>query len=116
MAKLLPAIVHCKLGTTTVAAHGLHLTIFVARQTLEWERHGRASDAVRPEVSPAPLHTATLAQPHLASPAAADIELPPHLAGCKCCALSFLAFGHREFGGAGKFVSCVLKAQHWNQA
>ena len=61
------------------------------QQTLEWERHGRGSEAVRPEPLPVAGHSVALAQPPAstaaadrepAAPLVADIELPPHLAGC----------------------------------
>jgi hypothetical protein len=60
------------------------------QQTLEWERHGRGSDGVRPEASPAAAPMAAVAnapapiaaaEREPAAPLVADIELPPHLAG-----------------------------------
>ena len=49
------------------------MIVINTEQTLEWERHGRGSEAVRPEASPAAVQAAVVAHPP-ATPAAAERE------------------------------------------
>jgi hypothetical protein len=85
------------------------------RQTLEWERHGRGSDGIRPEAPPAAVPAAAAAHPPAATaaaerepaaPSVADIELPPHLAGYVNCGSMML--GPRETQCNAQPLQCML--------